>query len=127
MLIVAMLVLALAPDACTAAAPPIVVETWNIRYDNPGDGPHAWRHRREGVIEHLRDTGADVIGLQEVLPRQLAAIRAGLEEYEVFSRGRERQADRGEVVPIFWLRDHWLQFQWTRVQPHFLWKRSRIS
>ncbi len=107
LLIVAMLVLALTPDAHTAAAPPIVVETWNIRYDNPGDGPHAWRHRREGVIEHLRDTGADVIGLQEVLPRQLAAIRAGLEEYEVFSRGRERQADRGEAVPIFWRRDHW--------------------
>jgi endonuclease/exonuclease/phosphatase family metal-dependent hydrolase len=107
LLIVVMLVLALTPGVHAAAAPPIVVETWNIRYDNPGDGPHAWRHRREGVIEHLRDTGADVIGLQEVLPRQLAAIRAGLDGYDAFSRGREREADRGEAVPILWRRDHW--------------------
>ena len=89
------------------AAPPLVVETWNIRYDNSGDGVHAWPHRRDGVITHLSDSKADIIGLQEVLPHQLAAITSGLEGHGCFSRGRERDAARGEAVPIFWRRDRW--------------------
>ena len=89
------------------AAPPLVVETWNIRYDNSGDGVHAWPHRRDAVITHLSDSKADIIGLQEVLPHQLAAITSGLEGHGCFSRGRERDAARGEAVPIFWRRDLW--------------------
>ena len=91
----------------TEPAPPLVVETWNIRYDNPGDGVHAWTHRCDGVIKHLRDSKADIIGLQEVLPLQLDAIASGLERYDSFSRSRERDGARGEAVPIFWRRDHW--------------------
>lgn len=94
-------------DSEADAAPPLVVETWNIRYDNPGDGRHAWPNRREDVIAHLRDSNADVIGLQEVLPQQLAAITSGLEGYDLFSRGRERDPKRGEAVPILWQRDRW--------------------
>ena len=89
------------------AAPPLVVETWNIRYDNPGDGIHAWTHRRDAVITHLRDSKADIIGLQEALPHQLAAVISGLEGHGSFSRGREGDASRGEAVPIFWRRDRW--------------------
>ena len=85
----------------------IAVETWNIRYDNPGDGVHAWPHRRDAVIAHLRDSGADVIGLQEVLPHQLTSIRSGLEGHGCFSRGRERDPGRGEAVPILWRSDRW--------------------
>ncbi len=85
----------------------ITVETWNIRQDNPGDGPHAWPKRSADVIEHLRKGGVDVISLQEVLPQQLAAIRNGLPEYAVFARSRERDANRGEAVPILWRRDRW--------------------
>ena len=86
---------------------PLVVETWNIRYDNPGDGVHAWPKRCDDVIAHLRDSKADVIGLQEVLPHQLAAITSGLEDHDSFSRGRERDGSRGEAVPILWRRDRW--------------------
>lgn len=89
------------------AAPPLVVETWNIRYDNPGDGIHAWPHRREGVVNHLRDSKADIIGLQEALPHLLAAVTSGLEGHGSFSRGRDRDAASGEAVPILWRRDRW--------------------
>ncbi len=85
----------------------MTVETWNIRYDNPGDGRHAWPHRQVGVIDHLRRSGADVIALQEVLPHQLTAIKAGLPEYDAFARSRERDETRGEAVPILWRRDLW--------------------
>lgn len=95
------------PGAEAEGAPPLVLETWNIRYDNPGDGIHAWPHRRHAVIAHLRDSKSDIIGLQEVLPRQLVAIRSGLEGYDCFSRGRERDGAKGEAVPILWRRDRW--------------------
>ncbi|MCP4836220.1 MAG: endonuclease/exonuclease/phosphatase family protein [Phycisphaera sp.] len=85
----------------------ITVETWNIRHDNPGDGPHAWPKRRADVIEHLENGAADVIALQEVLPSQVVAIRKGLPEYGLFVRSRESDEARGEAVPILWRRDRW--------------------
>lgn len=106
--VVALLSLVVASSSSLAADDGrVTVETWNIRYDNPGDGPHAWPHRRDGVVEHLIDGAADVIALQEVLPRQLAAIRGGLPGYDVFARGRERDGATGEAVPILWRRDRW--------------------
>ena len=85
----------------------ITVESWNIRFDNPADGPHAWPKRREAVIDHLEAGGIDVIGLQEVLPHQLSEIREGLPGFEAFARSRERDVRRGEAVPILWRRDRW--------------------
>lgn len=106
-LIAGITVLVLGAVACAAMPPTLVVETWNIRHDNPGDGPHAWSHRRAGVIRHLEESGADVIGLQEVLPGQLEALRKGLPGFDVFARGRERDGRTGEAVPILWRRDRW--------------------
>ncbi|MHC4247096.1 MAG: endonuclease/exonuclease/phosphatase family protein, partial [Planctomycetota bacterium] len=106
-LVAVLAAIAFPPSSLVADPPTVTVETWNIRYDNPGDGPHAWRHRREGVIAHLRDGSPDVLGLQEVLPHQLAAIRKGLPGYDIFARGRERDGGTGEAVPILWRRDRW--------------------
>ncbi|MGC8864366.1 MAG: hypothetical protein ACP5O2_01480 [Bacteroidales bacterium] len=41
--------------------------TFNIRFDNPGDGVNAWPHRREAVIQMLQREQVSVIGLQEAL------------------------------------------------------------
>ena len=98
---------AVSPGSIVDVPPPITVETWNIRYDNPADGPHAWPNRRDDVIEHLRNGEAEIVGLQEVLPNQLASIRAGLPGYDVFARSRERDESKGEAVPILWRRDRW--------------------
>ena len=96
-----------AVDASFAEAETITVETWNVRYDEPADGPNAWPRRRDGVIDHLRRGEVGVIALQEVLPGQLESIRSALPGYEVFARSRERDPTRGEAVPILWRRDRW--------------------
>ena len=106
-LIVLLLNILLVPGSIADVPPRIAVETWNIRYDNPADGPHAWPNRRDDVIEHLRDGEAEIVALQEVLPHQLASIRAGLPGYGVFARSRERDRSKGEAVPILWRRDRW--------------------
>ena len=39
----------------------LAVMTWNIRYDNRGDGANAWRHRRNWVAEIIRREQPDVL------------------------------------------------------------------
>ena len=48
--------------------------TFNIRYDNPGDGQDAWPNRSEWVASILDSSGASIVGLQEVLKHQLDDI-----------------------------------------------------
>ena len=96
----------------TVAAPPpdaatTTIVTLNIRHDNPGDGPDAWPNRADGLIAALAGFEADVIGLQEVLPRQADRIAGDLPEFEMLVRSRERVAGRGEAVPILWRTSHW--------------------
>lgn len=85
--------------------PPLAVGTFNIRYDEPRDGADAWPHRRAMVAEFLR--GADVWGLQEALPDQVAALRADLPEFAFVGRSRDADPDRGEVCPILFRRERW--------------------
>ena len=47
------------------------VMTFNIRYNNPGDGENAWPHRKDMVADIIRQH-ADIAGLQEA---QLDQIR----------------------------------------------------
>ena len=36
--------------------------SFNIRYDNPGDGLDAWPHRKEAVADMIRSRAVDVAG-----------------------------------------------------------------
>lgn len=83
----------------------ISIGTFNIRYANDGDGANAWRHRKEMVVDILRD--GDFWGLQEALPGQVEEIRAALPGYDIVVRSRERDPARGEACPILYRRDRW--------------------
>lgn len=73
--------------------------SFNIRYDNPNDGPHQWGHRKLSTFETIRNYAPDTLALQEVLPNQLADIKAALPHYSVSSFGRHGP-DEGEAVVI---------------------------
>lgn len=65
-----MLLAALANQAC-GAEPTLRVGTFNIRYDEPADGPHAWSAgRRARVVAAVRQLSPDIMALQEVQPHQ---------------------------------------------------------
>jgi endonuclease/exonuclease/phosphatase family metal-dependent hydrolase len=51
---------------------PIGVMSYNIRYDNPGDGDDQWANRKEAVVELIKYYQPSVLGLQEALHHQLA-------------------------------------------------------
>ena len=91
-LIVLALALQSAPTDFTAMS-------FNIRYDNPEDGPSAWPHRVEWVANEM--TEADLIGVQEALVHQVDQLAAQLSGYEWVGVGRDDGKDAGEFVPIF--------------------------
>ncbi len=53
------------------------VMTFNIRYDNPGDGENGWVHRKDKVASMIRLHQADIAGLQEALKHQITSLPSG--------------------------------------------------
>ncbi len=81
------------------------VMTFNIRYGTANDGDNHWKHRRDLVIEVLRQRRPDVVGLQEALRFQMDAIRAALPEYGEVGVGRDDGKARGEYSAILYLKE----------------------
>lgn len=95
-----------------AASDTLRVLSFNIRYDNPDDGPDAWPHRKEAVANLIRDQQVDVAGLQEALKGQIDDLQALLPEYAWLGVGREDGAEQGEFAPIFYRRDRLDTLRW---------------
>ncbi len=92
-----------------AAADGLVVKlmTFNIRYDNAGDGADRWSNRRAFAAEIIRTSNCDFVGLQEALPRQLADLGQTLQDYARVERTRDKDPRTGEASPILYRRDRW--------------------
>lgn len=94
--------------------------SFNIRYENPNDGPNSWSHRKNDVVSFLQKVKPDVFGLQEASSHQLEDVKKALPGYDVIGVGRTDGAKKGEHTPIFfnkltfqllnsgtfWLSDH---------------------
>ncbi|WP_423127008.1 endonuclease/exonuclease/phosphatase family protein [Gaoshiqia sp. Z1-71] len=80
----------------------IRVMTYNIRYNNPGDGIHVWPNRKADVVELLRSRKPDVFGLQEALLGQINDIASFMPGYDWVGVGRDDGVNQGEYVPIFY-------------------------
>ena len=80
----------------------INVISYNIRYDNPGDGENAWPNRKEMVGQLLKFHEADIFGLQEALIGQIEDISRALPEFKWIGAGREDGKREGEYSPVFY-------------------------
>jgi len=78
------------------------IVTFNIRFNNPGDGINAWPNRIEMVTGLLRFHEADIFGMQEALIGQIEDIQKELPEYQWFGTGRDDGKEAGEFSPIFY-------------------------
>jgi endonuclease/exonuclease/phosphatase family metal-dependent hydrolase len=89
--------------ATQAPAPlgePLVVMSFNIRYGTASDGENRWANRRELLFDVMRQTDADLIGLQEALDGQMREILAAVPGYGVVGVGRDDGRTRGEYAAI---------------------------
>lgn len=84
---------------------PIKVMTYNIRYDNPGDGENAWDNRKQKIFDLLKKYDPDIIGVQEALLHQLQDITENLDGYQFFGVGRDDGKEKGEFSAIFIRKD----------------------
>ncbi len=85
----------------TAAAQPMKVMTYNIRYDNPSDGINRWGNRKTKVFDLLKKYDPEIFGVQEALLHQLTDISGNLKQYEFFGSGRDDGKQKGEYSAVF--------------------------
>lgn len=107
--------------ALGAPAPqPLRVATYNLRYNNAGDGPNAWPNRKEMVKELVRYHHFDVFGTQEGFRGQLNDV-AELTDYAFVGRGRDDGREAGEHSAIFYRKSRLQLLQtgdfWLRETP----------
>lgn len=90
-------------QAATAAKPPVAlrVASYNLRYNNAGDGADAWPNRKEMVKNLVQHYDFDVFGIQEGLRGQLHDV-AELPAYAFVGRGRDDGKEAGEHSAIFY-------------------------
>ena len=108
-LITAILLIAGVPEPetqrSTAASPSRRVMSFNIRYDNPGDGEHAWPNRRDLVSQIILFHGTDLLGVQEALEHQVRQLDEALAGFGWVGVGRSDGKAAGEFTPIFYRED----------------------
>lgn len=81
------------------------VMSFNVRYDNPGDGVNAWPNRRDWVASLMRFHEADVIGVQEALASMLRDLDQRLPGFARFGVGRTNGVAEGEFSAILYRTD----------------------
>lgn len=84
---------------------PLRVMTFNIRYNNPGDGVNAWPFRKDWVASLMRYHDADLIGVQEALAPMLRDLDERLPEWSRVGVGRTDGKEAGEFSAILYRRD----------------------
>jgi len=94
-------VLTAASDTIAQNADAARVMTWNIRYNNPDDGIHAWPQRREELLSFLLSQKIDVLCIQEGLHDQVAFLKEGLSGFDVRGVGRDDGKEKGEYSAIY--------------------------
>jgi len=75
--------------------------TYNIRFDNPGDGEDAWPLRREQLAAQLRFYAPDVFGIQEGLHRQVEYLSEQLPAFARVGGGRDDGKEAGEYSALY--------------------------
>lgn len=79
----------------------IKVMTFNVRQMDGEDGPQAWEHRKDVLIETIRQYGPALLGTQEIFAEQSEYILRHIPSLRCFGRGRFGD-DRDKHNSIFY-------------------------
>ncbi len=77
------------------------VITYNLRYDNAGDGINQWEKRKNKVDSLLHHYSPDVLCIQEGLNNQVNDLQTMLPDYFYVGVGRDDGKEKGEYSAIF--------------------------
>jgi endonuclease/exonuclease/phosphatase family metal-dependent hydrolase len=97
----ALLLFFVIPTGFAMSGEPFHVVSYNIRLLNRGDGLDNWPHRVDAVTEFIARW--DLVGLQEVTPKQVADLRERLgDTFGFYGLGREDGKSEGEHAAVFY-------------------------
>ena len=88
-------------SAQTSPSDEFKVMTFNLRYDNPGDGKNQWSNRKTFAADVVRNSGASIIGIQEGLHHQVVGLDSLLPDFTYVGVGRDDGATKGEYTALF--------------------------
>ena len=91
-------------SGCTLQRTPVVVASYNVRYDNPHDGNNIWSNRKEHVNALIQFHDFDIFGIQEGMFNQVNDI-AALQQYAWYGNGRDDGKQAGEHCAIFYKKE----------------------
>jgi endonuclease/exonuclease/phosphatase family metal-dependent hydrolase len=80
---------------------PIKVITYNLRYDNPGDGQNRWCFRKNFIAAMIRFYEPDFFNIQEGLSGQVDFLDSAL-NYRHIGAGRDDGERKGEFSAIYY-------------------------
>lgn len=83
----------------------INVMSYNIRYDNSGDGDNQWKMRKDYAADLVKFYDVDIYGAQEVLHNQLMDMIDRLPGFAYVGVGRADGKRKGEYSPIVYRKD----------------------
>lgn len=83
----------------------IKVMTFNVRFDNPGDGVNAWPNRIPIVEKYMNEEMPDIVGMQENLHHQNQDLLQIMPGYAYVGTGRDDGKEGGEFSPIFYRKE----------------------
>lgn len=88
----------------------ITVISFNIRYNNPGDGDNIWDNRKASVVKMVEMEKPDFLCIQEAYMVQLDYLLQKLPEYQYIGVGRDDGKIGGEHMAILYRTD---RFEWS--------------
>lgn len=85
----------------------ISVISFNIRYNNPGDGDNIWDNRKASVIRMVKLEQPDFLCVQEAYFVQLEYLNNNLPDYQYIGVGRDDGKQGGEHMAILYRSDRY--------------------
>ncbi len=78
------------------------IMTYNIRYNNPNDGPDWWENRKAEVAVLIQHYAPGILGTQEGLKEQLDYLTSALPHYQYIGQARDDGKEQGEFSAILY-------------------------
>jgi endonuclease/exonuclease/phosphatase family metal-dependent hydrolase len=100
-LVAAMLLLTVTANAQRKPANDFNVMSYNIRYNNTGDGENAWPNRKDEVKALVRFHDVDILCVQEALALQVDQLLENT-NYDRVGVGRDDGERKGEFTAIYY-------------------------
>lgn len=116
------------PAVHAGAAADLRVMSFNLRYATAADGENRWEHRRDLLIDTIREFDPDLLGTQECLAEQAAFLRDSLPGFAFAGVGRDDGKLAGEMCALFYRADRFRQIDaghfWLSESPEIPGSRS---